>query len=278
MAENAGFCYGVDRAVKKVYKELDNHPLYTYGPIIHNRQVVEALEKKGVTIIHSIEELDQHEPGTIIIRSHGIPKQDYEEIEKRGYTIVDATCPYVKRIHQIVAKCKGNGNILIIGNKDHPEVRGILGWCDNQAMVVQTTEEIDRLHLPKDEPLGIVVQTTFNRMNYKKLIEKIQKKGYDVDIYDTICSATEEIQTEAYKLAQQVDKMIVIGGKHSSNTQKLFNICQSQCENTYHIETLDDLELNVFNEDDIIGITAGASTPKNIIEEVYINVRNTARI
>ncbi len=276
VANTAGFCFGVDRAVEQVYKSLEQAPLYTYGPIIHNHQVVADMEAKGVKVINGIDELDQIEVGTMIIRSHGIGRGEFEQIETKGFKVIDATCPYVKRIHKIVKDASDAGQqIIIIGSSDHPEVSGIKGWSTTKTHVVETLEDIDRQAWDPDVSYCLVTQTTFNHLKYKELLNKLQSLGIRVMIYETICNATQNRQEEAVEIAKKATKMIVIGGWHSSNTQKLYNICKNQCDNTYHIETIEDLVLNVFADDDIIGITAGASTPKHIIEEVISNVRRT---
>ena len=276
VAKSAGFCFGVKRAVDTVYEQAkkEKEPIYTYGPIIHNEAVVEDLEKRGVIVIHSVEELRTAKKGTVIIRSHGVEKAVYEEIKKLGHTIVDATCPFVKKIHRIARKEEANGrHILIIGNAKHPEVEGIRGWCEKPAYVVESLEEAENFALPMGEKLCIVSQTTFNYNKFEDIVEIISKKGYDIIVLNTICSATEERQTEAREIASDVDAMIVIGGSHSSNTQKLFEICKKECENTYYIQSLDDLDLKTSQSIRCVGITAGASTPNKIIEEVQKHVR-----
>ena len=276
VAKSAGFCFGVKRAVDTVYEQAkkEKEPIYTYGPIIHNEAVVEDLEKRGVIVIHSVEELRTAKKGTVIIRSHGVEKAVYEEIKKLGHSIVDATCPFVKKIHRIARKEEANGrHILIIGNAKHPEVEGIRGWCEKPAYVVESLEEAENFALPMGEKLCIVSQTTFNYNKFEDIVEIISKKGYDIIVLNTICSATEERQTEAREIASDVDAMIVIGGSHSSNTQKLFEICKKECENTYYIQSLDDLDLKTSQSIRCVGITAGASTPNKIIEEVQKHVR-----
>ena len=276
-AKSAGFCFGVKRAVDTVYeqvKENQNLPIYTYGPIIHNEEVVKDLEQKGVIVLRSEEELDTLERGTVIIRSHGVEKRVYEELEKKGIHIVDATCPFVKKIHKIVEKHSEQGDrIIIIGNPDHPEVQGIRGWAKSPVSVIRNVEEAESFSCPADQKICIVAQTTFNYNKFKELVEIIEKKSYDVSVLNTICNATKERQTEARSIAETVDAMIVIGDKHSSNTQKLFEICRKACNNTYYIQTLGDLDLNQLGSVETVGITAGASTPNNIIEEVQNNVR-----
>lgn len=275
-AKTAGFCFGVKRAVETVYEQADTceGPIYTYGPIIHNEEVVRDLENRGVKVLRSEEALDRIDGGTVIIRSHGVEKRIYDKLEKKGIRVVDATCPFVKKIHNIVRKESAQGRyILIIGNPEHPEVTGIRGWAGKNAAVVQNADDIEKTDFSKMQKICVVSQTTFNYNKFKDLVEIIKKKSYDVSVLNTICNATKERQTEAESIAKSVDAMIVIGDKHSSNTQKLFEICQKACNNTYYIQTLDDLDLNQLGSVETVGITAGASTPNNIIEEVQTNVR-----
>ena len=275
VAKSAGFCFGVKRAVDKVYEQTNsNKQIYTYGPIIHNEEVVKDLEKKGVRLISSVSELQSVKEGTIVIRSHGVSKNVYKAIEEQGLECVDATCPFVRKIHNIVEKESLDGKkIVIIGNGDHPEVEGIKGWCHTPAIVIESEKDIDSLQVEKMSKFCVVSQTTFNYKKFQELVEIFQKKGYDVSVANTICNATEERQTEAREIAGQADAMIVIGGTHSSNTRKLYDICREECENTYFIQTLDDLHLVLPKSARLVGITAGASTPNNIIEEVQNYVR-----
>ena len=275
VAKTAGFCFGVERAVEKVYKQTESDKkIYTYGPIIHNDQVVGDLEKKGVTVINGLEKVKEINDGTIIIRSHGAADEVYEEIESLGLECVDATCPFVKRIHKIVEKESRDGRkIIIIGNDGHPEVEGIKGWSSTPATVIESEEEARNYASIGQERLCIVSQTTFNHNKFQELVDIFLEKGYDIFVVNTICNATEERQTEAKMIAGQVDAMIVIGGTHSSNTRKLYEICKRECENTYFIQTLDDLNLDLPKSVRLVGITAGASTPNNIIEEVQNYVR-----
>ena len=276
LAKTAGFCFGVKRAVETVYEQVKdehNKPIYTFGPIIHNDEVVKDLKEKGVEVLNTIEELETLTEGTVIIRSHGVSKNIYEILEKQGVKCVDATCPFVKKIHKIVARESANGvYIIIIGDKDHPEVKGIRGWAGDHVSIIKTEEEANAFIAPENAEICIVAQTTFNYNKFKYLVEIIQKKHYNISVLNTICSATKERQTEAEQIANEVDAMIVIGDKHSSNTQKLFEICRNACNNTYYIQTLEDLNMSQLKSVKTVGITAGASTPKNIIEEVQNNV------
>lgn len=277
VAETAGFCFGVKRAVDKVYEQIKESPyekIYTYGPIIHNEEVVGDLEKKGVSIINSKEELKMLKKGIIIIRSHGVDKEVYDIANSNNLKIVDATCPFVLKIHKIVEKEKNNGShIIIIGNSNHPEVQGIKGWSGEDTTVIGNEEEARSFSMEKPKKICIVSQTTFNYNKFKYLVEIISKKRYDINVLDTICNATHERQAEAKKIAANVDSMIVIGGKNSSNTQKLYEICSKECSSTYYIQTLEDMNLCELQSSSCVGITAGASTPNYIIEEVHNNVR-----
>ena len=276
VAKTAGFCFGVERAVNQVYDQIKHGsgPIYTLGPIIHNEEVVRDLEEKGVKVLNSENDISALTEGTVIIRSHGVGKHIYDMLKAQGVQIVDATCPFVKKIHRIVQEQNLQGRrVIIIGDETHPEVEGIKGWGDARTMVVKNEEQMEKLPSFTGEKLCIVSQTTFNYNKFKDLVEKFEKKGYDILVLNTICNATQERQVEAERIASQVDAMIVIGGKNSSNTRKLYEICQKECKDTYYIQTLDDLNPESVNSVRSVGITAGASTPKKIIEEVHTNVR-----
>ena len=269
VAKSAGFCFGVQRAVDSVYKELEENSgkIYTFGPIIHNEQVVEDLNKRGIEVIDTVEQLKEIKEGTVVIRSHGVAKEIYDILEQQKLKMVDATCPFVKKIHNIVLDESNNGKtIIIIGNDNHPEVEGIKGWVNGEVIVINKEEQIEKLSLPEQTKACIVSQTTFNHNKFKYLVEIIRKKGYDITVVNTICNATHVRQVEAQKISSKVDGMIVIGGKNSSNTQKLYDICRNECENTFYVQTVKDLNLHELKSLKSIGITAGASTPKNIIE------------
>ena len=285
VAETAGFCFGVKRAVDKVYELIDTEqkPIFTLGPIIHNEGVVADLEARGV---HVITEADLDSPddtlqnGTVVIRSHGVGKPIYDKLKEKNISYVDVTCPFVLKNHRIVEKESLAGNhIIIIGDKDHPEVQGICGWCQGPYTVIRNKEEAEAFVPPKGKKISFVSQTTFNYNKFKDLVEILCKKRYDnnvlniLNILNTICNATEERQREAKNIAGEVDTMLVVGGRHSSNTQKLFEICKKECGNTYYIQTPVDLDSDMFQCSSYVGITAGASTPKKIIEEVQEHVR-----
>ena len=279
-AKNAGFCFGVKKAVDMVESQAKKNTgknIYTYGPIIHNEEVVKSLEEKGVHAVRSKEELDKIACDTnnvMIIRSHGISKAEQDELIKKGFEIIDATCPFVKRIHNTVREESEKGkHIIIIGNKNHPEVEGIMGWSTTPPTVIESLEEVDDINFEKDTSYCVVAQTTFNHNKFKEIVEKIQTLGYDVNVVTTICNATYERQSESRKIAAKVDTMIVIGDTHSSNSKKLYEICKEECEDTHFIQTLDDLNLDLTKSVRLVGITAGASTPDYIIEEAQNYVR-----
>ena len=282
VAKTAGFCFGVQRAVDKVYELIGSCPdrLFTLGPIIHNEEVVNDLEKKGVRVASEDDLRTLPEGSTVVIRSHGVGKEVYDHLEEYGLSYVDVTCPFVLKIHRIVEKeSRAGAHIVIIGDPDHPEVVGICGWCMGPYTVIQTEQDALDFVFPADKSICIVPQTTFNYNKFKDLVEILSKKRYDntvlniLNILNTICNATEERQREAKSIAGEVDTMLVVGGRHSSNTQKLFEICKKECENTYYIQTPVDLDSDMFQCSSYVGITAGASTPKKIIEEVQEHVR-----
>ena len=275
LAGSAGFCFGVKRAIDKVYEQIETgKTIYTYGPIIHNEEVVKDLAGKGVKVIESKEELQNLTQGTVVIRSHGVAREIYDLLDRQGLECIDATCPFVKRIHRVVEKESLAGkHIIVVGNPDHPEVEGIVGWCKGPVTVLETPQEADKYIPEEGKSLCIVAQTTYNYKKFQDIVEIFEKKGYNGSVVNTICNATEERQTQSRELAKEADVMIVIGGKHSSNTRKLYEICSRECANTYFIQTLDDLHLELPKSVRLVGITAGASTPNKLIEEVQNYVR-----
>lgn len=272
VAKSAGFCFGVDRAVKLVYGELDkgNKSVATLGPIIHNADVVNDLTDKGVRIADSVDDLKEGEKA--VIRSHGVGKKIYEGLDQKGNAYIDATCPFVARIHKIVREKTEEGYfILIAGDKDHPEVQGIVGHCDENYYVFKDEDQLksffSKNYKNLEKKLAIVAQTTYNILIWGECLKVIPKDDENILVFDTICNATSQRQSDAALLSKEVDVMIVVGGKNSSNTIKLYNVCSENCP-SYHIENADELySLNLKNAEKI-GITAGASTPAYIIKEV----------
>lgn len=268
IAKTAGFCFGVNKAVTTVYNLLGDkdNPIYTFGPIIHNEQVVSELEAKGVSVITEPSQLNG--PGNIVIRAHGVTPEQYKEICSTGVNVIDATCPYVKKIHKLVKDKYNEGyQIIIIGDKKHPEVVGINGWCGNSAIILNHKEEAEKL-TPDDKKICIVAQTTITREKWENINEILKKKFENIIKFDTICSATSMRQKEAENIARNVDMMLVLGSSNSSNTQKLYDICKKHCSNTHYIETSGDIPPVDIKKIKKIGITAGASTPEWVIKEV----------
>ena len=275
LAKSAGFCFGVERAVNKVYEEADGGGrIYTYGPIIHNREVVADLEARNVHVVESEEEVRALHDATVIIRSHGVSRETDQLIRDSARKCIDATCPFVKRIHRTVETESAAGRkIVIIGNPVHPEVIGIMGWSSTPVTVIQTAEEARNFSVPEGKDVCVVAQTTFNANKFQDLVDILKEKSYNVICVNTICNATHERQSEAKAIAARADIMIVIGDRSSSNSAKLYEICRKECSDTHFIQTWNDLHLTLTGAEKVIGITAGASTPKNIIEEVYNHVR-----
>ena len=275
LAKSAGFCFGVERAVNKVYEEADGGGrIYTYGPIIHNREVVADLEARNVHVVESEEEVRALHDATVIIRSHGVSRDTDQLIRDSARKCIDATCPFVKRIHRTVETESAAGRkIVIIGNPVHPEVIGIMGWSSTPVTVIQTAEEARNFSVPEGKEVCVVAQTTFNANKFQDLVDILKEKSYNVICVNTICNATHERQSEAKAIAARADIMIVIGDRSSSNSAKLYEICRKECSDTHFIQTWNDLHLTLTGAEKVIGITAGASSPKNIIEEVYNHVR-----
>ena len=277
LANSAGFCFGVERAINLVHEQVkknDGRKIFTFGPIIHNDEVVKDLERQGVFVFDEEDALEKISGNILIIRSHGVAKQIYDKAREYGIEIVDATCPFVKKIHNIVAEKSAEGaEIVIVGDKDHPEVAGIIGWAKGPVSVIKNEAEAEAFAPSTDGPVCVVSQTTFHYLKFQYLVEILYGKGYDISAINTICNATQARQEEAGSIAQRVDTMIVIGDPKSSNTQKLFSICKEYCTDTYYIQTLKDLDNVDLREAKVVGITAGASTPNNIIQEVLLYVR-----
>ncbi|MBR5420157.1 MAG: 4-hydroxy-3-methylbut-2-enyl diphosphate reductase [Lachnospiraceae bacterium] len=273
-AETAGFCFGVKKAVDEAFRLAEEKKeLYTYGPVIHNDEVMRRLTEKGVKLVESEEELAALSGGTVLLRSHGVPKRVITLLDEKGIDYVDVCCPFVKRIHGIVDRESGEKQIVIIGNPKHPEVEGIMGWCRTPAEVLSTEEEASEYTPKDDRAICVVAQTTFNHNLFKKILEIFEKKSYDVTVVDTICNATFRHQSEAREIAGRVDAMIVIGDTKSSNSRKLYEICRKECDRTEFIQTVSGLTLVQDGSIHTVGITAGASTPNYIIEEVQKHVR-----
>ncbi len=283
IADNAGFCFGVKRAMNMAWNELDKSEkvaIYALGPLIHNKQAVAKYEERGMLTVDTIEEIEKIESEKVrrginaskdremIIRSHGVSKSIYDEAKLKNIPIIDTTCPFVRKIHYLANKCFEDGKqLIVIGDRNHPEIIGINGWSSHSAIIAKNLEEISNISFETNKDYFIVAQTTMNEKEFDAIINYIRSLDIKFEVENTICSATRVRQESARELAQKVDLMIVIGGKHSSNTQKLVKICQDIVD-TFSIETKEDLDRNLLEKYHTIGITAGASTPDWIIEEV----------
>lgn len=282
IAEHSGFCYGVKRAIQildevvEKYENQNDSSVFTLGPIIHNTQVTDFYEKKGVKIIDKISDIpDNRSMGVhVVVRSHGAPKSVYQEAQEKNMLLIDTTCPYVKKIQNKVSSYASKGyNIIVVGDAKHPEIIGINGWCDNKAFVVADVSELPTL----SGPTCVVSQTTFNVSKWHEISEAIESMYEEVVVFNTICMATDQRQQAAEELSKKVDLMLVIGGKHSSNTSKLVDIC-SKYARTIHIETKDDLNQSDLQNLHSIGIVAGASTPDWIVDAVILKIENEGEV
>ena len=282
VAKTAGFCFGVNRAVNMVYELLENgKKVCTLGPIIHNPQLVEELGEKGTRIVNSPDEVNKGE--TLVIRSHGVPESTFKYADSLGVEVVDATCPFVSKIHKIVNEQSKNGDIIFIaGDKNHSEVIGIMGHSSTDTFVFSDEEELEKIYNNnpkiKEKSISVVAQTTFNAKKWSKIQKNLKKLYTNAKIFDTICNATSTRQDEASQLSKENDAMIVIGGRESSNTAKLFDVCSSFCENTHLIQTADEINSEWFADCDCVGVVAGASTPARIIKEVTITMSENLQL
>lgn len=272
VAKSAGFCYGVKRAIDMAENALkEKQDVYCLGEIVHNKFVIEDLKTKGLKIIKNIEEVPNGK--TIILRAHGVTQTEEFVCRENGLNSVDTTCPNVDKIHKIVKEYSENGyEIIIVGDKSHPEVIGTAGWCKNSPTIVNEIEQIKDIDASKKYCL--VSQTTTNSIKNNEIIEEAKKYMPDIVVFNTVCMATETRQKEALELAKVCDYMIVIGDKMSSNSNKLYEISKSVCKNTQFIENIDELILNFDRNSCKIGITAGASTPQKLIDEVVSEIAN----
>ena len=288
LAEYMGFCFGVKRAVDTVYEQIKNgKTIYTYGSIVNNEEVVRDLAEKGVRVLETREELTElsevgqeaggsgaASPASVIIRAHGVPEEIFTILQEKHLECIDATCPFVRRIQKKAEEESRKGkHIVIVGNAGHPEVEGIIGWCRGPVTVIKNEEEARKFQLSQGKKVCVLAQTTFNYNKFQGIVEILEERGYNGSVVNTICNATEERQRSARALAAEADVMIVIGGKHSSNTRRLYEICSEECAHTYFIQTLEDLCLELPKTARLVGITAGASTPNKLIEEGQNYVR-----
>jgi 4-hydroxy-3-methylbut-2-enyl diphosphate reductase len=267
IADYSGFCFGVERAVNIVEDTAKFHDnVYTLGPIIHNPQLVERLKGKGINVKDDVEFINSEE--TVIIRSHGIPKESFLALKAKNTNVIDATCPFVTRAQEQAEALTKDGYFLVIfGERDHPEVKGIVSYCTGEYAIVENEEETEK-DIDFKEKIGVIAQTTQNKANFSKIVEVLREKCKELKVINTICNATTLRQEAGKKVALISDIMYVIGGKNSGNTTRLYEICKQICPKVYHIETKDDINVDDLKGTENIGITAGASTPKYLIDEV----------
>lgn len=275
IGEHAGFCFGVRRAVCKAFECAENRlPCVTLGPLIHNPQEVARLEDAGV---RSVETLEEVAPGqTVIIRSHGVTPQVYARCEQMGIPVIDATCPHVAHIHQLVKTYSENGDtVIVVGEADHPEVVGIAGWASGPVLILPSKEAAQAVALP-DRAL-VVAQTTIRRDRFEAVLDVLKERVADLTVRMTICAATSQRQQEAERLSREADVMIIVGGRNSSNTQKLLETCLLRCRRAYLVETPEDIPQGLIRQDDHVAITAGASTPQWLLEAVRRSIEDSAK-
>lgn len=271
IAKNSGFCFGVKRALEKTLESAESpkQPIHTLGPLIHNHQVLEFLESRG---IYGIDSIEDKQDGLLIIRSHGVPLEIYRRAEEKHIKLVDATCPYVRKVQEIArAEHEEGRKVVIIGNPNHPEVIGINGWCKNEAIIINRESDIDSISIY--DKISVVAQTTLNTERWNLLTQKIISLGSDARLFDTICAATKKRQKSCIELAVKADVMLIFGGFDSSNTQKLFELSKMHCDESHHIETADQIDWKWLEGAEIVGITSGASTPDWIIKDAIKKIK-----
>jgi len=265
LAKSAGFCFGVKRATQMAFDASSQHEqIHSLGPLIHSPQVVEQLEQQGVRVCKQVAEIPD---GAVVVRSHGITADEMQDIDEKQLEVIDATCPFVKKAQDYAEKLSADGYLVVlVGEADHPEVQGIFSYAKGEAVVVTNAEEVDKL--PSNRKIGIVAQTTQPFENLQEIVDACLVKAKELRVYNTICDATTLRQREARQIAAEVDLMLVIGGFNSANTSRLARLCKEQQPETYHIETANQLQDEWFENKSRVGITAGASTPAWIIDEV----------
>ncbi|MGL5258065.1 MAG: 4-hydroxy-3-methylbut-2-enyl diphosphate reductase [Proteocatella sp.] len=272
IAKYSGYCFGVKRAMDMAWEELmknsenTQNQIYSIGPLIHNNQAMQKYKDKGLLIEEKVENIEKN--SIAIVRSHGLSKYFYDKMEEKSIKVVDATCPFVKKIQDIVYKSHISGSkIILIGDRNHPEIIGINGWAEDSSIIINSLDDASSFEVDENSDYIVVVQTTYKLEKYQQIEKILKNRLKKVEFFNTICYATRERQDAAGKLSKIVDAMIVVGGKNSSNTKKLAEICAENCE-TFLIETAEELDLEKIKNFEKIGISAGASTPDFIIKEV----------
>ncbi|MFQ6092702.1 MAG: 4-hydroxy-3-methylbut-2-enyl diphosphate reductase [bacterium] len=271
MAENSGFCFGVKRAIKMAFESVEDGkgPAYTLGPIIHNPQMVTKMKESGIRVVDNISELWRQ---TLIIRSHGVSPSVLQEAGRRQLRVVDATCPFVRKSQRYAQSLVREGyQVAIVGDPDHPEVEGLLGYAKDKALVVNEEGQVDRIAF--EGRVGVIAQTTISLDHFQRIVDKLKAKTHQLKVYYTICDSVVARQRSTAELARKADVMIVVGGKNSANTTRLANLCRELCRTTYHVETAEEIRTGWFRGIEIVGVTAGTSTPDWIIGEILDRIQ-----
>ncbi|UCE19953.1 MAG: 4-hydroxy-3-methylbut-2-enyl diphosphate reductase [Gemmatimonadota bacterium] len=266
VAENSGFCFGVKRAINMAFEAVENDkgPAYTLGPIIHNPQMVAKMKKSGIRVVDDISELWRE---TLIIRSHGVSPLVLQEAKRRELRVVDATCPFVRKSQMYAQSLLKEGyQVAIVGDPDHPEVEGLLGYTKDTALVLSEESHLNRLEL--GHRIGVIAQTTISLDHFQNIVDRLKTKTRELKVYNTICDSVVTRQRSTAELAKKADAMVVIGGKNSANTARLAHLCRDLCRTTYHVETAEEVQADWFHRIDVVGVTAGTSTPDWIIKEI----------
>lgn len=273
MAKSAGFCFGVKRATQMAFDATQAHDqIHSLGPLIHSPQVVEKLEQQGVRVCKRVADIPG---GAVVVRSHGITSKEQQHLAEKSLEVIDATCPFVKKAQEYATHLSEAGYLLVlVGEADHPEVQGIYSYAKGEALVIASATEARSL--PNSRKIGIVAQTTQSLENLQEIVSVCLEKAKELRVYNTICDATTVRQNEARKISAAVDLMLVIGGYNSANTTRLATLCEEQQPRTFHIETAEQIEPDWFAEVEKVGITAGASTPSWIIDEVLLQLKKIA--
>ena len=275
IAKCAGFCEGVERAYQIALKQTQaNQPVFMLGNLVHNTQVIEKFKNLGVQTVKTIFEIPDNSNGTVLISAHGVPPQIYEEAKTKGLKIIDTTCAWVKKAQRIAKEFADQGRqVIIVGDKGHVEVKGLVGWSGGQALVVENIKDIEAIRDQLTNKVGILAQTTQSQDHFRKMTAEIKKQVKDLAEYDTICGATSKRQDAAVELAQKVDLMLVIGDKMSANTKRLTELCAKTGTETHQIQTVKELDPGWLVGKRKAGITAGASTPDWVIKEVVAQLK-----
>lgn len=275
IAEHSGFCEGVERAYRIALEQTrGGKPVFMLGNLVHNTQVVEKFKKAGVKVVKSISEIPPGAQGTLLISAHGVAPQVYEEARTRGLAVVDTSCPWVKKAQKIAKELADEGRlVVIVGDKGHPEVKALVGWSGGRGLVVENLADLQKLSFSPADKVGILAQTTQAEEHFERLTEELKKKTKDLKVFNTICGATSKRQKAAVDLAKKVDLMLVIGDKLSANTKRLTELCSATGTETHQIQTVKELDQGWLKGKKKVGITAGASTPEWVIEEVIILLR-----